>query len=136
MTTDTAAHQDVATVRSFFESFARRDMAAVRALFRPDATWNHRNADRFAGVHRGPDEILGFMTESAQLTAGTLRPAPKMFMADGEGHVAVLVQLGGTRPDGRSLEDPQMVLFTLDVDGVRSVDHFVGDPAAVTAFWA
>jgi hypothetical protein len=29
-----------------------------------------------------------------------------------------------------------MLLFALDGDRVRSVDQFVGDPAAVTAFWA
>jgi ketosteroid isomerase-like protein len=136
MTTDTATSRDLTTVRSFFESFARRDMAAVHRLFRPDATWNHRNDDRFAGVHRGLEEIMGFMAESAQLTAGSLRPVPETLMADGEGHVAVLVRLSGTRPDGRSLDDPQMLFFTLDADQVRSVEHFVGDPAAVTAFWA
>jgi DNA-binding CsgD family transcriptional regulator len=30
----------------------------------------------------------------------------------------------------------QILLFALDGDRVRSVDQFVGDPAAVTAFWA
>jgi hypothetical protein len=29
-----------------------------------------------------------------------------------------------------------MLLFRLDGDRVQSVDQFVGDPGAVTAFWA
>jgi hypothetical protein len=29
-----------------------------------------------------------------------------------------------------------VLLFVVDCDRVRSVDQYVGDPAAVTAFWA
>jgi hypothetical protein len=57
-------------------------------------------------------------------------------MSDGAGHVAVLSQISGTRPDGRSFDDTQIRYFTMDGGKVRTVDQFVGDPAAVTAFWA
>ena len=57
-------------------------------------------------------------------------------MADGDGRVAVQVPISGTRPDGRSFDDEQLLLFVVDGDRVRSVDQFVGEPAAVTAFWA
>jgi hypothetical protein len=57
-------------------------------------------------------------------------------MADGQGHVGVLVQLAATRPDGRAMDGPQLVLVTLDGGRVRGIDQFVGDPAAVAAFWA
>ena len=70
------------------------------------------------------------------MTAGTLRAVPQMFMGDGEGHVSVIVRVSGTRPDGRSFDDQQILLFVLDGDHVRSVDQYVGDPTAVTAFWA
>jgi ketosteroid isomerase-like protein len=127
---------DVATVRALFEAFANHDLAALDDLFDVEATWNHRNDDRLGGLHRGSDGIMAFLAESAQLTAGTLRVAPQSFMTDGEGRVSVLVQVSGTRPDGRSFDNPQIVLFTLDGDRVRTVDQFVGDPAAVAAFWA
>jgi len=48
----------------------------------------------------------------------------------------VLAQASSTRPDGRSFDNPQIVLFTLDGGRVRSIDQFVGDPVAVAAFWA
>jgi ketosteroid isomerase-like protein len=134
--TDTAAATDVAVVRSVFGAFANRDLAAIGDLFHDDATWNHRNDDRLGGLHHGSDGIVAFMAESAQLTAGTLRPVPQSFMADGEGRVCVLVQVSGTRPDGRSFDNPQILLVTLDSGRVRTVDQFVGDPAAVAAFWA
>jgi ketosteroid isomerase-like protein len=136
MITATAADADVAVVRAGFEAFADGDVAAFGDMFRPDATWNHRNDDRLGGVHRGRDGIIAFIAESAQLTGGTLRAVPQSFMADGEGHVSVLVRVSGTRPDGRSFDNPQILLFTLDGDRVHSVDQFVGDPSAVTAFWA
>jgi ketosteroid isomerase-like protein len=136
MTTSTAASADVATVRSMFEAFARGDLDAMSATFHPDATWNHRNPDRLGGIHQGPDGIIAFLIESGQLTAGTLRAVPQYVMADDAGHVAVRVQISGTRPDGRTFEDLQVLLFTLEDDRVISVDQYIGEPEAVTAFWA
>jgi ketosteroid isomerase-like protein len=136
MITDTVADADISVVRSVFAAFASRDIAAIGDLFHQDATWNHRNDDRLGGLHHGSDGIVAFLAESAQLTGRTLRPVPRSVMADGQGRVAVLVQVSGSRPDGRSFDNPQIVLFTLDSGRVRTVDQFVGDPAAVTAFWA
>jgi ketosteroid isomerase-like protein len=61
---------------------------------------------------------------------------PEIFMPDGAGHVAVLTRIGATRPDDRAFEDTQILLFLVADGRVRSVDQFVGDPTAVTAFWA
>jgi uncharacterized protein len=131
-TTDT----DLAVVRNVFQSFATGDVAALGDLLHSDATWTHRNDDRFGGVHRGIEAILAYLGQSAELTAGTLRATPQTLMGDGAGRVAVLVQLSATRPDGRSIDNPQIVLVTLDGGRVRSIDQFVGDPRAVAAFWA
>jgi hypothetical protein len=80
--------------------------------------------------------INAYLGESAELTGGTLRAVPQSLMADGAGRVSVLTRVSATRPDGRSFDDPQVVLFTLDGDRVRSVDQFLGDPRAVAAFLA
>lgn len=136
MSTDTAIRSDVDAVRAGFEAFGRGDLAAFADLFLPDATWNHRNDDRLGGIHAGSDGIVAFVTESAQLTAGTLRAVPQAIMGDGAGRVAVHLRVSGARPDGRTFDDEQMFLFILEGDRVSSVDQFVGDPAAVTAFWA
>jgi ketosteroid isomerase-like protein len=66
----------------------------------------------------------------------TLRPVPELFMPDGAGHVAVLTRITGTRPDGRSFDDTQVLYVQLEDGKVRSVDQFIGDPPAVTDFWA
>jgi len=57
-------------------------------------------------------------------------------MPDGAGNVAVLTRISATRPDGRSFDDTQILFFALAAGRVRSVDQFVGDPEAVTTFWA
>jgi len=136
MTASTGTATDTDIVRAVFQAFADADPAALDGLLHADATWHHRNDDRLGGVHHGIGAILAYLGESAQLTAGTLGAVPQSYMADGEGRVCVLVRLSATRPDGRSMDGPQIVLFTLDGGRVRSIDQFVGDPAAVAAFWA
>ena len=136
MATDSANATDVAVVRDFFQTVADGDIAGLPRLFHSDITWTHRNADRFSGVHSGVAGIMSYLGESFQLAAGTLRAVPQTMMSDGAGHVAVLVRLTAARPDGRSLDSAQMVLFTVDGDRIRSIDQFVGDPPAVAAFWA
>jgi ketosteroid isomerase-like protein len=132
----TRAEAELGVAHAFFTAVATRDIDGLIALLHPDASWHHRNDDPMGGVHAGVEEILSFLAKAGELTAGTLRPLPQAFMADGEGHVAVLVRLTASRPDGRQADNPQMVLFTLEAGRVRAVDQFVGDPAAVAAFWA
>jgi ketosteroid isomerase-like protein len=134
MSTDTVSDADV--VRAGFAAFAGGDLVAFGDMFHADATWNHRNNDRFGGVHDGRDAILAFIAESGLLTTGTLRAVPEAVLADGDGRVAVATRVSGTRPDGRTFDDPQILLFAVDSGHVRSVDQFVGDPDAVKAFWA
>jgi ketosteroid isomerase-like protein len=135
MTTATAAGSDIAVVRSGFEAFGKGDMATFAAMFAPDATWNHRNPDRLGGIHQGRDGIIGFMAESGRLTEGTLRAVPEAIMGDGAGHVAVVTRVSGTRADGRTFDDAQILLFAVEGDVIRHVDQYIGDPPAVTAFW-
>jgi ketosteroid isomerase-like protein len=136
MTASTAQVTDIDVARAVFQAFADADTAALGELLHTDATWHHRNNDRLGGIHQGSDAIMAYLAQSAQLTGGTLHAAPQSFLADGEGRVCVLVRVSGTRPDGRSFDNPQIVLVTLDDGRVRSIDQSVGDPAAVTAFWA
>jgi ketosteroid isomerase-like protein len=134
-TTTTSADAEIAVVRSGFEAFGTGDVAGFAAMFHPDATWNHRNPDRLGGVHAGIDAIMGFLKQSGELTAGTLRAVPGSYLAGGEGLVAVPTRVSGTRPDGRRFDDSQILLFAVEDDRVRGVDQYVGDPDAVTAFW-
>jgi hypothetical protein len=136
MTTETSTSSDIAVVRAGFQAFAGGDVAGFTAMFAQSATWNHRNDDRLGGIHEGVDGIMNFIGESAQLTAGTLRAEPLGMMSDGQGNVAVRVRVSATRPDGRSHDDSQVLLFRVEGDHVTAVDQYIGNPTAVRAFWA
>ncbi len=136
MTASTATITDLDVVRAVFGAFASGDLATLSDLLHADATWHHRNDDRLGGIHRGADAVVAYLTEAALLTSGTLQAEPQLVMADGEGHVTVLVRLSASRPDGRAMDGPQVVLVTVDDGRVRAIEQFVGDPAAVAAFWA
>ena len=132
----TATVTDADVVRAVFPAFATVDLAALGDLLHADATWHHHNDDRLGGIHRGAEAIIAYLTESALLTAGTLHAEPQSVMADGQGHVAVHLRLSARRPDGRTMDGPQVLLVTVEGGRVRAIEQFVGDPAAVTAFWA
>jgi ketosteroid isomerase-like protein len=66
---------DAQLVGAGYEAFAASDFAALDRLFHANATWNHRNNDRYGGVHSGKDAIFAFFAGSAQDAAGTLRGA-------------------------------------------------------------
>lgn len=134
--TDTTAQAEVEAVQAGFEAVAAGDIVAFAARFHADATWNHRNPDSLGGIKHGIDEIVGFLAASMELTAGTLRPVPQLYMPNGEGHVAVLTRISGERPDGRTFDDTQILYFQLEDGKVRSVDQYIGNPPAVTEFWA
>jgi ketosteroid isomerase-like protein len=140
MNASTAAASTAATdanvVRAVFGAFASGELAALGDLLCADATWHHHNDDRFGGIHRGAEAIIAYLTESALLAAGTLHAEPGSVMADGQGHVAVLVRLSASRPDGRTMDGPQVLLVTVDGGRVRAIEQFVGDPPAVAVFWA
>ena len=135
-TASTAATTDVDVVRAFFGAFASGDLAALSDLLHANATWHHHNDDRHGGIHRGAEAIIAYLTESALLTAGTLHAEPQSVMTGGEGHVAVLVRFSASRPDGRTIGCPQVLIVTVESGRVRAIEQFVGDPAAVAAFWA
>jgi ketosteroid isomerase-like protein len=135
-TSASTATADIEVVQTGFAAFAAGDLAGFAAGFHPDGTWNHRNDDQLGGVKDGIEAIVDFLIQSGQLTAGTLRAVPEGYLSDGEGRVAVRTRVSGTRPDGRTFDDSQMLLFVIEEGKVRSVDQFVGDPTAVTAFWA
>ena len=135
-TNGAAAVADADVVRALFAAFASGDLAALSDVLDPDATWHHHNDDRLGGSHRGADAVIAYLTESALLTAGTLRAEPRSVMTDGAGHVAVPVRLSASRPDGRTMDGPQVLLVTVANGRVRAIEQFVGDPPAVAAFWA
>ena len=130
--TTTAAE---ALVLAGYNAFSQGDMERLGQLFLPDATWTHRNAGRLGGTKHGFPAIAAFFGESAELYAGTLRVEPQAAIGRGD-TVAVLTHMSARHQDGRVLDDDQVHVFHLEGERTRHVDQYIGDPAAVEAFWA
>jgi ketosteroid isomerase-like protein len=130
--TTTAAE---ATVLRGFAAFATRDMDTLGVVFHPEVVWIHHNDDRFKGAKAGWPAVAAFFGESGELTAGTLHVEPTTTMSSGD-LVTVLARVTATRPDGRLLDDQQVLLFRLEDGRAVQVDQYIGEPAAVEAFWA
>ena len=67
---------------------------------------------------------------------GDLAALTDLLHADATWHHHNDDRLSASRPDGRTVDGPQVVLATVQGSRVRAIEQFVGDPAAVAAFWA
>jgi ketosteroid isomerase-like protein len=124
-----------ATVLRGFAAFASHDTDTLGVVFHPEVVWIHHNDDRFKGAKAGWPAVAAFFGESGELTAGTLQVEPQTTMSAGD-LVTVLARVTATRPDGRRLDDQQVLLFRLEDGRTVQVDQYIGEPAAVEAFWA
>jgi ketosteroid isomerase-like protein len=119
-------------VRSGYDAFAAGDLAAVEALFRPDAVWHAQRLGLLSGDHTGWPAIAEFFGRTMQLTAGSFSVTIEDVLTNDTGAAAV-VRSRGER-DGRRLDDRQVHLFRLDGVRVAEVWQFPGEGA--DAFWA
>ena len=128
------AARNIELVRDGYEAFGRGDLETVQRLFAPDAVWRVQRLGLLSGDHEGWPAVAAFFVETMQLTAGTFRVTPIDIMAS-ETRVAVYARSTASR-DGRSLDDLQIHLFTLEGEVVAEVRQFVGDADATQEFWS
>lgn len=69
MTTSTDNH---ALVRSMIDAFLRGDLASVGSAFAEDAVWDFPGHSIVNGTYKGPEEIVGFLARTFELSGGTL----------------------------------------------------------------
>ena len=131
-----ADHPNAARIRSLLDAFAAGDIAAIEAQVHPDCVWRfpgRRGA--LAGVHEGRDAVFGFFAQVVGLTDGTFGMDVTDVVA-GDARAVVLFRGHGTRPDGRTLDNPTSLVIRLDDGQAIEVDEFVWDLDAVEAFWS
>ncbi len=129
-------HPDVATALAVYAAFESGDVATLTAVHDPQVTWVCPYPDLLAPTYEGVEAVLGYYAESSERTAGTLQAEPQSWTTDGQGHVAVVIRMQGTRPDGRALDMREVHLHTVTDGRITRVEQYVSDPAAGLAFWA
>jgi len=83
-------------VRTLIADFRRGDLAAVHGHFAPDAVWELPGQGTLAGRYKGPDEIVGFLARSYELSGGTLSIEPMAVMS-GPQHAGHLQRVSARR---------------------------------------
>jgi ketosteroid isomerase-like protein len=127
-------HPNVARILQGYERFAARDVDAVLRLLSDDVVW-HVSGGRFAGDHKGRDEVAAHFQQLTRFTEGTLLLNVLDVFAD-DHHAVANVRETATRADGARLDVREAHVFHLDPDG-RATDwwHIHGDPEAYETFF-
>lgn len=60
-------------VRTMIDGFQQGDLDTVAAAFAADAVWDFPGRSVINGTYQGPQEIVGFLARSFELSGGTLR---------------------------------------------------------------
>jgi ketosteroid isomerase-like protein len=124
--------QNEQRVRSGYEAFAAGDLAAVEELFSPAAVWHAQRLGQLGGDHEGWPAIAAFFGRTMELTGGTFTVTLEDALTSETG-VAAVVRSRGAR-DGRTLNERQAHLFTLENGRVGEVWQFAG--AGADEFWS
>lgn len=132
MFTDTP---DAGLVRDTFVAFGAGDFDRLSQILAEDLEWEATGAHPLAGVYKGREEVFGFLGRAVELTEGTLQPHP-IDIAGTDGRVLVRSNTSGRRPDGRSVDVEEFLVFDLENGRVRQVRSLVPDADIWNAFWA
>lgn len=129
-------HPNTVIIRGLVDAFAAGDIAAIESMLHPDCVWRfpgRRGA--LAGEHRGRDAVFGFFAEVMGLTDGTFGMDLTDVVA-GDDRAVVLFRGHGSRPDGRTLDNPTSLVIRIDNGRAIEVDEFVWDLDHVETFWS
>ena len=127
-------HPNATRARMGFDRFVQGDLPALLDLFADDAVWHVPGSMALSGAHRGRDEIVAFLTRTAELTGKTYRVTLLWTVADEE-HLVAVYRARGERPDGRELDIEQALLVDLEGKRWRVVRAQPLDQPAFDAFW-
>jgi uncharacterized protein len=124
----------VALMRRFFDSFGRRDGAAVAAMFDHDVVWRVGGATPMSGEYRGWRDVVRFLRRTTEETDGTYRSA-LVWAIGAEGHAAAVYRARGARL-GRGLDIEQLLLCDVDGGRITAATAIPFDADAFTGFWS
>lgn len=126
-------HPNATLARNLVDAFSRGDLATVGSAFAPDAVWELPGRSAVAGTFHGPDEIVGFLARSFELSGGTL--ALDVVDVLGSDWGAVQVQRVRAAHDGRQLDCVEVLAHEI-VDGRIVRTYHRPDQYAIDAFFA
>jgi uncharacterized protein len=134
MSTDPAMN----TVRACYEALARRDLAAFVALLADDCVMYEAGGSDVphSGTYRGRRELIAVFQRLSELSDGSGRFELQDLFSDGVGAVVSVHRNLARRPDGRTLDTREALLFHVEDGQVKAVRNFYADISEAARFWS
>ena len=126
------------TIRRSYEAMVAGDVATLMALFGDDCVWCEAGAPDVphAGVHKGPVEIMSMLGSLSVLTEGSGKFVLEDLFSDGAGHVVAVHRATARRPDGRTIDAREAMIFRVEDGLIRSVRNCYDDLSKGVEFWS
>ena len=125
-------HPNAQLATDVVAAFTRGDLSTVATFFAPDAVWDLPGNGPLAGTYRGPEQIVGFLARSYELSGGTL--ALNLLTILGNDWGAVQVQQVTAKHNGRELDCVEVLAHEI-VDGKIVHTFHRPDQYAIDAFF-
>ncbi len=129
---DAGEHPNATLARQLVDAFLRGDMGGVAAALAPDAVWEFPGDSVLNGTYVGPDEIVGFLGRSFELSGGTL--SLELIDVMGSDWGATHIQRVRAGGDGRSLDGVEILSHEIR-DGKIVRTYHRSDSPALTAYF-
>jgi ketosteroid isomerase-like protein len=126
-------HPNAETFRRGYTAFQTGDLDTVRSLFAPDIVWNVPGRNRFAGAHRGVDDVINLFVQQFQETDGTFKVEVHDILANDE-HAVALATASAER-GGKSVSDRYTHVAHFKDGKVTEAWIFDEDPSKFDDFW-
>lgn len=126
--------QPTAVVGTYFTALGEGRVSEAMSLLAPDVQWHQPGANRFSGVHVGPEAVGALVGGMMEVSGGSFAIAPTgPLMGNGELVVAP-VHFSGAR-EGISLDQDGVDLLTVRDGRIVEVRLFSADGPAEDLFW-
>ncbi|MFC0457627.1 nuclear transport factor 2 family protein [Arthrobacter liuii] len=128
------SQEDAALVRRGYEAFIAGDMDTLRELFADDIVWHAAGTGELAGDKKGPDAVLAYFGELASRATGSLKVTLED-VAPGDRYT-VGIQSNHAERNGRTLDQRQVVVFSISDGKVTEAREMLEDTALGADFWS
>jgi ketosteroid isomerase-like protein len=125
-----------ALVRRGYEAFNAADIDTLGPMFADDAIHVIPGDNQISGEHQGRDTVLGVYGRIGELTAGNFTADLTSLEDLGDGRVRATHRHRGSRPDGRTVDIEEQIVFTIQDGKFARLESSFADTAAEDAFWA
>ena len=126
--------QNAELIRRAYDAFADGDLTTVLKILDQDITWHIPGRGPLAGDYKGHDEVMGFVTKTMELSAGTFTIDIDDILVDGD-HVVVLCTVAAER-HGQCWSSPEVHVWRVINNSAVDFREFQGDQETEDEFWS